>query len=151
MIKLKYTPTKWDLYFIELAELTAAKLSYCKLRKVGAIAVRDNRPLCNGYNGTLPGQENCCEQQIEDPSNAGKYFLVTKPNTEHAERNLIYYAARKGIALEGAILYCTDAPCEDCARAIISSGISKVFYRKDFKSAIGLDVFDSVGFEYHKI
>lgn len=47
--------------------------------------------------------------------------------TEHAERNAIYAAARKGYALEGATLVQNWYPCADCARGIVQSGITKLY------------------------
>ncbi len=54
-----------------------------------------------------------------------KYKVV-----EHAERNVIYKAARYGIATDGLIMVCPWAPCTDCARAIIQSGIKKLITHK---------------------
>lgn len=57
-----------------------------------------------------------------------KYVFI-----EHAERNAIYWAARRGIALEGGIIYLNWFPCAECARAIVQSGIKKlVGYEPDW-------------------
>ena len=123
---------RWQYYFMDVALLTS-QLSHCIKLKVGAIAVRERRIICTGFNGTLPGACNCCEEEVDG-------VLKTKPDTEHAERNLIYHAARHGIALEGADLYVTHAPCVVCARAIIMAGIASVSYRHDYKSDAGLNL-----------
>lgn len=132
------------MYFISVAKLTAS-LSYCKKLQVGAIAVKDKRIICTGYNGTLPGHDNCCEEEIIGEN--GLVTLSTKDSVEHAERNLIGYAARKGIALEGAYLYITHAPCEPCARAIANSGFSRVFFTELYKTDAGLLLLKNLGIE----
>lgn len=66
---------------------------------------------------------------------------------EHAERNAIAYAARYGQGTDGADLYCTHAPCVDCARAIINSGICRVLYRTPYRLTDGLDLLEKAGVE----
>lgn len=100
-----------------------ASMSYAKKLKVGAIAVRDRRILCTGYNGTPPRTDNLCEAYS---ATLGK--LVTLPTVEHAERNLIYHAARSGILLDGASLYITHSPCIACARGVLLAGFKEVYY-----------------------
>lgn len=119
-------------YFMRVAEETAS-LSYAEKLKVGAVAVRDGRIICTGYNGTGPGEDNTCESWDEV---LGK--LVTHPNVTHAEKNLIDFAARKGIALEGATLFITHSPCMACARSIANVGFEKVYYRSAFSHLEGL-------------
>lgn len=117
-----------------IAELTA-ELSHAKLLKVGAVAVRDKRVICTGYNGTPVGADNSCEHEVDGQ-------LKTKDNVEHAERNLVYYAAKHGIKLDGAELYVTHAPCPDCARSLLLAGFSKVMWRYPHKNRNGLDLLD---------
>jgi dCMP deaminase len=57
---------KYDKYFLTRCS-EAAGMSYCKRLRVGAVAVRDNRTILDGWNGTVPGQDNCCEEPIECP------------------------------------------------------------------------------------
>ena len=111
-----------DLKHYTTVVFSNADRSHCTKLKVGAIAVKDRRIICEGFNGTIPGDNNDCES--EDIFGE----LKTRNTVEHAERNLISYAARKGIALEGATLYVTHAPCIPCSRAILNAGIKEVFY-----------------------
>lgn len=127
---------RWQKYFISVAELTA-ELSYCVRLKVGAVAVRDKRVICTGYNGTLPGMDNCCEIEIID-SVTGEKRLTTKDETEHAERNLIAHSARHGIALLDSSLFITHAPCMECAKAIVNAGFKDVYWRNIYRSPDGL-------------
>ena len=137
---------RYDSYFIELA-LQTAKLSYCTRLKVGAVAVRNRRVLCNGFNGTLPGMDNCCEEYITKVTEHGCITVgKTKAETEHAERNLISYAAREGIKLKGSSLFSTHAPCIECAKSIINAGFVEVVFLDFYK--------DKAGYEFllkHKI
>lgn len=123
---------RWRHYFMDVASLTA-DLSYCKELKVGAVAVRDKRIICTGFNGTLPGADNCCEECVGG-------VVRTKDDTEHAERNLIGHAAKHGIALLNSDLYVTHAPCVVCARAIIIAGFASVSYRHEYKSNAGIEL-----------
>lgn len=120
---------------MSVACLTAG-LSYCVKLKVGAVAVKDKRIICTGYNGTLPGMDNCCEIEIIGAN--GEKILKTKEETEHAERNLIGYSARHGIALLDASLFITHSPCTQCAKAIANAGFKEVYWREEFKSREGL-------------
>jgi dCMP deaminase len=131
-------------YFCQMALVTATQ-SYSKELKVGAVAIRDGRPICSGFNGTPPGEDNRCENIVfydnEDGNSAVRY--ETKPDVEHAERNLIYFAAKEGIALKGAALFVTHSPCIQCARAILHAGISEVYFINRFKSLEGVDFLKS--------
>lgn len=94
---------------------------------VGAIIVApDNTILSTGYNSFPRGLNDDIEARQQRPE---KYHWV-----EHAERNAIYNAARKGICLENSILYTSGLPCTDCARGVIQAGIRKVIYDKDWNN-----------------
>lgn len=114
---------RWNEYFMDVARRTA-QLSYCVKRKVGAVAVRDNRIICVGYNGTPVGDDNACEDMN------GSTFS----NVLHAEENLVIYAARKGISLEGCTLHVTYEPCLHCLSVIKAAGFTEVRipHHKDF-------------------
>jgi dCMP deaminase len=135
------TADRKKAYFMRVAEETAL-LSHAVKLKVGAVAVRDNRIICTGYNGTGPGEDNCCEHRVWVPyvlSAGGQYVLKTKDNVTHAEKNLIDFAARKGIALEGAELFVTHSPCMACARSIANVGFTHVYYKTKFSHLEGLE------------
>lgn len=119
--------SKYDKVMIDTATLFA-KQSYCKKLQVGAVATKDGRILITGYNGTVPGTDNCCEDEN----------YKTKNTTIHAEQNLVFYAARKGISLEGTTVYITHNPCEQCAKALAASGVAEVVYETYYKSDDGL-------------
>jgi len=137
------TMKRWDTYFLNVARLTAS-LSYCKKLQVGAVAVMNRRIICTGYNGTLPGSDNCCEDIIIVD---GVETLKTRDTVEHAERNLISFAASSGIALERATLYITHSPCMQCAKAIANAGFVRVVYAEPFKADNGIELLKSLRIE----
>lgn len=101
-----------------------ARRATCRRGSTGCVAVKDKRIIASGYNGAPEGFPHCDEDTCNDK----------KPciNTIHAEANLIAFAARAGISLEGATLYCTHAPCLNCARLILQSGIINLIYQYDY-------------------
>lgn len=131
---------RWDEYFMDLA-VRSSQMSYCERLKVGAVAVRDRRPILTGWNGTSPGEDNCCEETIKFWEDDGVSFTsetVTKQSVNHAERNLIEFAAREGISLKGTTLYITHAPCIECAKSIRNSGIVELVYKDVYRCDAGL-------------
>ncbi len=110
----------WTRYFLSIAEQVKLK-SKDQSTQIGAVIVgKDNEIRSTGYNSFPRGLDDNKPERQERPE---KYFWF-----EHAERNAIYNAARVGIPLDGSIIYLTSGlPCADCARAIINSGIKKVY------------------------
>jgi dCMP deaminase len=114
-----------------IADLTS-KLSYAKRLNVGAVIVKGNQIIGTGYNGMPTGWENNCELTLEDGT------LKTKPEVLHAESNAIAKVSRSTESSEGATLFCTHAPCIDCAKLIYQAGISTVYYRDQYRDDSGL-------------
>ncbi|MBI4258022.1 MAG: cytidine/deoxycytidylate deaminase family protein [Thaumarchaeota archaeon] len=126
----------WDEYFIDLTR-TIATRSTCDRGRSGCVIVRDKRILSTGYVGSPPGMPHCDEvghllRKVTDE--AGK---VTQHcmRTTHAEQNALIQAARFGISLEGATLYCKMEPCRTCAMSIIGAGIRRVVCEKRYHTA----------------
>lgn len=65
----------------------------------------------------------------------------------HAEANAIYFAARNGVSVEKATIYCTTEPCTKCAEAIVQSGISTVWYSQEYRSHAGVELLRHVGID----
>ena len=99
-----------------------AELSHCQRKQVGAIAVKDNRIISMGWNGTPTGWCNECED--ED----GK----TKIEVYHAESNLISKLAKSNESGEGASIYLTCSPCINCAKLLAQAGVVNVYYGEDY-------------------
>ena len=109
---------KWAKRFLVLAR-EISDWSKDDSTKVGCVIIDRNRNIvATGYNGIPRGVSDDEPHRRERPE---KYYW-----TEHAERNAIYSAARRGVSLEGCALVQMWYPCADCARAIIQSGITLV-------------------------
>ena len=109
-----------------------ASLSKARRLKVGAIVVKDDRIISIGYNGTPAGWDNNCENELPDGS------LKTKAEVIHAEENAIAKLARSHESGEGAAMFITHAPCAQCAKMILVSGISTVYYRDTYRDDAGI-------------
>jgi dCMP deaminase len=142
---------KWIEAFMDTAERFAQLSSAVRL-KVGSVVVKDNRIISIGYNGTPAGWDNecetkiycddgdCSEQQHPKEDNVWKkYKLKTKDEVIHAEANAISKLARDGEGGLGSILFCTHAPCVQCAKLIYGAGINTVYYRKAYRDNDGLE------------
>ena len=117
----------WDEYFMGIALLSAQR-SKDNSSQVGACIVsRDNKILSMGYNGMPIG---CLDDDMpwerEGEPLKTKYMYVC-----HAELNAILNHASGTGSLRGARIYTTLFPCNECAKALIQSGISKVIYYSD--------------------
>ena len=114
----------WDSYFMGIAKLVRER-SEDPCCKVGACIVKNNKIISTGYNGMPSRSEHGIYPWTKgdpDPTK-NKYFYVV-----HAELNAILNSER---SLEGATLYVTKFPCNECAKAIIDSGIYKVIFIDD--------------------
>lgn len=129
-----------DLRYLKMAQIWAEN-SYCVRRQVGALIVKDKMIISDGYNGTPQGFENVCEDET------GK----TKPYVLHAEANAITKVAKSSNNSLGATLYVTAAPCIECAKLIIQSGIVRVVYRDSYHSEDGISLLKRVGIETCKV
>ncbi len=125
-----------DKRYLRMARIWAEN-SYCKRRQVGAIIVKNQMIISDGYNGTPAGFENICE----DENN------VTKPYVLHAEANAITKIARSGNSSAGATMYITASPCIECAKLIIQSGIIRVVYSEKYRLEDGIDLIKRAGIE----
>jgi len=125
--KILYHRPSWDEYFMELAD-TAAKRATCDRGRSGCVIVKDRQLLVTGYVGSPAGLPHCDEvghlfHKTINPDGTISNHCV---RTVHAEQNAICQAARRGIALDGATLYCRMTPCRTCAMLIINCGIKRV-------------------------
>ena len=123
----------WDTYFMSIAQVVSTR-GNCSRRKVAAVIVRDRRIISTGYNGTPRGVRNCfeggCARCASDaPSGSGVGDCICC----HAEENAITQSAFHGIAVDGAMLYCTLSPCLLCAKMIINAGIREVVYDAEYQ------------------
>lgn len=127
---------KLKQFYMDVA-IRAASMSHCKRKQVGAvITTSDGTNLLSfGYNGTVSGQPNCCED-----SNG-----LTLPTVLHAELNAISKCAALGHSTAGATMFVTLSPCINCALLILQSGITTVYYRDKYKCTSGIDLLTTSG------
>ena len=142
---------KWDKRFMEMTELVST-WSSCIRRQVGAIIVKDKRILTTGYNGDPSGVSSCKDREkcIRIERNIASGTCQEICYAVHAEQNAICQAAKLGLAIDGATLYCTHQPCTICARLIINSGIKKVVYKNGYPDDFSLELFKEAGVEIVK-
>ena len=131
---------KYDIAYLKIAR-EWGKLSYCKRRQVGAIIVKDNMIISDGYNGTPSGFENVCE----DDNNFTKWYVL------HAEANAITKVASSTQSSEGATLYISLSPCKNCSKLIHQAKIKRVVYEEQYKDTSGLEFLEKAGVEVCQI
>ena len=139
--------TKWDVRFMEMAELVST-WSMDKKRKVGVVIVNENNMVLSiGYNSFASKINENLEYRHIKPI---KNFYV-----EHGERNAIFNAAKHGVKLNNSTMYVSWFPCSECCRAIIQSGVKTVVcVRPDYSDdswgetfKVSTDMFDESGIE----
>jgi len=149
---------KFIEYYMKFAELTST-LSHAKRLQVGAVIVKgDNQIIATGYNGTPTGWDNACETEITEYSHsifkgANGYpiginhtpGIVTRPEVLHSEMNALMKVAQSTESSTGTVMFCTHAPCMDCAKAIYQAGISTLYYREEYRSTQGIEFLTKSG------
>ncbi len=125
-----------DCRYLRMARIWAEN-SYCERRKVGAILVKNQMIISDGFNGTPSGFENVCEDADGH----------TKPYVLHAEANAITKVARSNNSSDGSTLYITASPCVECAKLIIQAGIKRVVFNEIYRLTDGIDLLARAGVE----
>lgn len=139
---------KWDKRFMELTKQVATWSSCAREnRQVGAIIVKNKRILTTGYNGAPEGIKSCkekgeCLRDIMGIESGTRHEICY---AVHAEQNAIVQAARLGIVLDGATLYCTHQPCVICAKIIINAGIKRIVYKYGYPDEFARHLLDEAG------
>jgi len=119
-----------DIIYLKVAKELSI-FSKCVSQQVACIAVKDDRILATGYNGTPSGYINCNEK-FGQPFNRHDHHEWSLQHEIHAELNLILFCAKFGIGLNGATLYSTLQPCNDCSKNIIQSGIKRIVFSNKY-------------------
>lgn len=117
-----------DERYLRMAQIWSEN-SYCVRRKVGALLVKGNMIISDGFNGTPAGFPNVCEEDN-----------VTFPYVLHAEANAITKVARSNNSSEGSTLYVTASPCMECSKLIIQAGIKRVVFSDLYRIQDGLEL-----------
>ena len=126
-MKEKYQRPTWDEYFLEVMH-ALAKRATCDRGRTACVVVKDHQIVVSGYVGSPPGLPHCDEvghlmkKVVEEDGSTHEHCM----RTIHAEQNAICQAAKRGVSLDGATIYCKLAPCRTCAMLLIASGIKRV-------------------------
>ena len=115
----------WDEYFMGVAMLADMRSKDPNTQVGCCIVSRQNKILSIGYNGFPMGVSD----DVFPWSREGEPLMTKYPYVTHSELNAILNY--RGGSLEGAILYVSLFPCNECAKAIIQSGIKTVVYDSD--------------------
>lgn len=140
----------WKDYFMKMAFLVSERSS-CLRRKVGAVLVLDHQLLTTGYNGAPRNVRHCAEtgclrEKMNVPSGE-RHELCTGV---HAEQNAILQAARHGVNINGAELFCTNFPCSICAKMLINVGVKNIYFAYDYEDIMSRTLLLEAGVSYHQ-
>lgn len=129
----KYQRPSWDDYFMEVAN-AISKRATCDRGRAGCVIAKDKQLLATGYVGSPIGFPHCDDvgHDLRKGFNPDGSISLHCVRTVHAEQNAICQAARRGIAIDGADLYCRMTPCRVCAMLIINCGIKRVFCERKY-------------------
>ena len=133
---------KWDRRFMKMAYLISEWTScYVEGRSIGAVIVKDKRIMTTGKE-----RGECMRRKlnIESGTRAEVCYAI------HAEQNAILQAAKLGISIEGATLYCTHQPCSVCAKMIVNVGIRRVVYQQGYPDQFSLEIFKEAGVQLER-
>ena len=143
----------WDEYFLNIVKIVGAR-GTCDRGKAGCVIVRDKRILSTGYVGSPAGTAHCDDighemhTVIQEDGTKSRHCI----RTTHAEQNAIANAARFGVKLDGATLYCHMTPCYACAKMIINAGIKRVVCDLDYHAGErSKEIFKEAGVKYELI
>lgn len=135
-------PTRHEL-LVQHAILES-KRGTCSRLQVGAVVSRDGRILASGYNGAASGLPHCshdCNCTYLNGYHSPRCAKEAPCTVSvHAECNAIAYAARHGLATQGATLTTTDSPCLPCAQLIVNAGITEVVYCREYRDTSGIEL-----------
>lgn len=114
------TRKNWDEVHINEA-IQASGRSTCDRAHVGCVIVDEERVIVTGYNGSLSDHDHC--------DDAGHIIVNNScQRAVHAEENVISFAAKKGISLNGTKAYITHFPCWRCFRLLVGAGVKEIVF-----------------------
>ena len=133
-------------YYLDIAA-EVARRSTCLRRQYGAVIVKNDEIISTGYNGAPAGIKTCREKGecMRDKLGIPSGTRMETCYAVHAEQNAIVQAAKLGVSIDGATLYCTHQPCSMCCKMIINSGIKRVIYKEGYPDPFTLELFAEAG------
>lgn len=122
--------------------------SRCKSRSVGALVVKDEFLIAEGWNSAPRGSscDDCRRSKCLGLSDLSGTYL-DQAICAHAEANAIANCAKRGVATDGAELWVSCTPCSECAKLIVGAGIRKVTYLIEYPSPLSYQVFEKAKVE----
>jgi dCMP deaminase len=167
---------KFKNLYMDWASRTA-ELSHAKRLHVGAVIVKDDTVISYGYNGMPAGWDNNCEnvewcsgggwlgpEEIEEGwpyegtyldvdgnEMQGRYRLKTKPEVLHAESNAIAKLAKSSNSGLDADIFITHAPCMECSKLILQSGIRRVYFNQNYRDDSGIKFLEKSGIKVEQL
>lgn len=151
--KEKYNRPSWDEYFLNLVQSVRMR-GTCDRGRSGCVVVNNNRILSTGYVGSPIGTAHCDDvgHEMHTVTHADSTQTQHCIRTAHNEQNAIANAARFGVALDGATIYCHMTPCYTCAKMIINAGIKRVVCEKDYHGGKrSREIFKEAGVKYELV
>ena len=133
MSEENYLRPSWDEYFMEVAD-AISKRATCGRGRSGCVIAKNRQILVTGYVGSPQGLPHCDEvghqmkKMIHEDGTVSQHCV----RTVHAEQNAVCQAAKRGISIEGATLYCRMTPCRTCAMLLINCGIVRVVCERKY-------------------
>lgn len=128
--------------FMKMTEVFA-ETSEAQRLKVAACLIKNGNPIAFGVNGTIPGwSTNICE----DENGNTKADVVL-----HAEIQALNKLRKVNESSIGATLLVTHACCLRCSHEVVDAGITKVYYRHDYRCSEGIEYLKSSGIQVYKM
>ena len=134
----------WDEYFLGLAREISTR-STCLRRQVGAILVRDHRPVSTGYNGAPAGVPHCATRgclrdRLGIPSGE-RHELCWGA---HADGNALVEAGRER-ARGGTLYIHGGTPCTYCAKLAINAGVVRIVCDAEYPDGLAREILHAAG------
>jgi len=149
----RYIRPTWEEYFMDIME-AVSKRATCDRGRSGCVIALDKVILSTGYVGSPKGSPHCddvghlMKEITHEDGSKSKHCM----RTAHAEANAICQAAKNGVPIDGATLYCRMTPCRNCAMLISNAGIERVVVQHDYhgKSETA-DIFKNAGVSFEMV
>ena len=122
----------WDAYFCAITRAVATRAT-CSRKAVGALLVKNKLILAPA------GLRHC------DHTDGADLLNGHCARSTHAEQNAIVQAARHGISIEGATLYCTNNPCLGCTKLLINAGVTRIVYEEAYPDPLAMELLAESG------
>ena len=166
---------KYISLYMDIAD-RVSQMSVARRLMVGSVIVKNNSILSYGWNGMPSGWDNNCENvewcsaggwlsaeeiiegwpyegtylDADGNEMQGRYRLKTKPEVLHSESNALAKVAKSTESSDGATMFCTHAPCIECAKLIYQSGIKSLYYRTQYRDTAGIEFLTRSNVDVHQ-